>query len=314
MSFNRLPVVAFCFATLFTVSAGRTRAAFVAYNDFASFSAALVDQFVIQETYESEDANTVIPNGGTLNGLTYDFPAGLDGRVDDTFANLGSRGLAAERDGLPGADTFDLFLPGESIAITLPVVTRAFGVFIGTDVEASMAYSVSVAGQGSVPTNRVYDPSVYPPSPFYFVGLISDAPFAQATISATALAGGGYTVDDVTFDVPQEGDANADGVVNIFDVNLVSAHWGESGPIGDANGDGAVDIFDINLISANWSASGSGTQVPEPATLSLLAAGAVLLAVSAGAQALRRRMLAGSASADAETVPSYNGAPTNRVR
>jgi hypothetical protein len=49
------------------------------------------------------------------------------------------------------------------------------------------------------------------------------------------------------------GDVNNDGFVDIFDVNLVSAHWGETGPVGDANNDMTVDIFDVNLISANWS-------------------------------------------------------------
>jgi probable HAF family extracellular repeat protein len=63
--------------------------------------------------------------------------------------------------------------------------------------------------------------------------------------------------------VPKPGDVNFDGVVDIFDVNLVSAHWGEAGPTADANGDGTVDIFDVNLISANWTPSGGA--VPEPA-------------------------------------------------
>ncbi len=49
-----------------------------------------------------------------------------------------------------------------------------------------------------------------------------------------------------------DADVNQDGMVDIFDINLVSAHWGEAGPAGDANSDGAVDIFDINLISASW--------------------------------------------------------------
>jgi outer membrane protein assembly factor BamB len=66
----------------------------------------------------------------------------------------------------------------------------------------------------------------------------------------------GFTlwIDGVAFE-PQPrlpGDANGDGTVNIFDINLVSAHWGQSGPLGDVNYDGAVDIFDINAISANW--------------------------------------------------------------
>jgi len=51
---------------------------------------------------------------------------------------------------------------------------------------------------------------------------------------------------------PLMGDANGDNMVNIFDVNLVSAHWGEMGPLGDVNHDNMVNIFDINLISANW--------------------------------------------------------------
>ncbi len=64
-----------------------------------------------------------------------------------------------------------------------------------------------------------------------------------------------------------DGDINLDGVVDIFDVNDVSAHWGTFGPAGDANGDGIVDIFDVNLISSNWSLPGGGsTAVPEPTT------------------------------------------------
>jgi hypothetical protein len=78
------------------------------------------------------------------------------------------------------------------------------------------------------------------------------------------------------------GDANFDGLVDIFDVNLVSAHWGESGPTGDVNGDGAVDIFDINSISANWTANaGSGSAaVPEPSTVVLVFVGALSLLIS----------------------------------
>jgi hypothetical protein len=63
------------------------------------------------------------------------------------------------------------------------------------------------------------------------------------------------------------GDVNFDGVVDIFDVNVVSDHWGEHGPAGDANHDGVADIFDVNLISAHWTMLGGGngtSAVPEP--------------------------------------------------
>ena len=63
------------------------------------------------------------------------------------------------------------------------------------------------------------------------------------------------------------GDVNFDGVVSIFDINLVSANWNTPGPTGDANGDHAVNIFDINLISAHWGDNiygGSGAHQPCP--------------------------------------------------
>jgi PEP-CTERM motif/Dockerin type I domain len=78
------------------------------------------------------------------------------------------------------------------------------------------------------------------------------------------------------------GDVNFDGVVNIFDINLVSANWNGPGPAGDANFDGIVNIFDINLISANWGAGSSALAVPEPSSF-------VLLMLGLGATVRRRR-------------------------
>jgi hypothetical protein len=89
------------------------------------------------------------------------------------------------------------------------------------------------------------------------------------------------------------GDANADGVVDIFDINLVSSNWGTAGPTGDVNSDGVVDIFDINLISSHWGAmAGGATVVAEPSTL-ILAAAAVAVAIAARG---RIRRVGGAAS------------------
>jgi len=68
------------------------------------------------------------------------------------------------------------------------------------------------------------------------------------------------------------GDVNLDGLVNIFDINLVSSHRNETGPVADANGDLIVNVFDINLISTNWT-TGGATQVPEPTSLGLAVLG-----------------------------------------
>jgi Dockerin type I domain/PEP-CTERM motif len=86
-----------------------------------------------------------------------------------------------------------------------------------------------------------------------------------------------FTTDTVAEANLTPGDVNFDGVVNIFDVNLISASWSGSDPAafgnltpGDANGDGVVNIFDVNLVSANWSPAAGGVQsVSEPSTMVL---------------------------------------------
>ncbi len=83
--------------------------------------------------------------------------------------------------------------------------------------------------------------------------------------------------------LPNAGDVNGDGMVDIFDVNFVSAHWGETGPDGDSNHDGVVDIFDVNQISAHWTAGGGGgatTAVPEPSSMVLAGLGAAICLVA----------------------------------
>ncbi|MCD4825932.1 MAG: PEP-CTERM sorting domain-containing protein [Phycisphaerae bacterium] len=68
-----------------------------------------------------------------------------------------------------------------------------------------------------------------------------------------------------------DGDANADGVVDILDLNRLSTNWGSTAANwseGDFNGDNHVDILDLNTLTTNW-----GNHNPEPATTALLAVG-----------------------------------------
>ena len=52
------------------------------------------------------------------------------------------------------------------------------------------------------------------------------------------------------------GDINNDGVVDVYDLNLLLAAWGQTGPPGwipaDINGDGIVNIEDLSIMLANW--------------------------------------------------------------
>lgn len=87
-----------------------------------------------------------------------------------------------------------------------------------------------------------------------------------------------FTNDTVT----PGGDANLDGIVDVGDLGILAGHWGiDDGSAewtdGDFNGDGHTDVGDLGVLAGNWGAS----SVPEPAAITLLAAGLV--------PALRRR-------------------------
>jgi PEP-CTERM motif len=105
------------------------------------------------------------------------------------------------------------------------------------------------------------------------LGPIFSGPAHDLSFQATDSYG---TLFHGSVEYSRPGDVNFDGVVNIFDINLVSANWNTAGPTGDGNWDGVVNIFDINLISANWAPNGgSATAVPEPTTWILAAMGLI---------------------------------------
>lgn len=59
--------------------------------------------------------------------------------------------------------------------------------------------------------------------------------------------------------VPIKGDANADGIVNIRDAAIISAHWSgpPTGPSGydpeyDLDYDGTIGILESAIVSADW--------------------------------------------------------------
>ena len=79
------------------------------------------------------------------------------------------------------------------------------------------------------------------------------------------------------------GDANGDNKVDINDLTIVLARYGQSGgeigwSTGDFNNDDKVDINDLTIVLANYGqsigSSATGTAaVPEPGMLPLTAAG-----------------------------------------
>jgi hypothetical protein len=89
------------------------------------------------------------------------------------------------------------------------------------------------------------------------------------------------------------GDANYDGKVDINDLTVVLANYGQTGMTwssGDFIGDGKVDINDLTIVLANYGAtiSSAGIQgVPEPSALVLIVVG--MLGLWGAARRLRTR-------------------------
>ena len=72
-------------------------------------------------------------------------------------------------------------------------------------------------------------------------------------------------------------DFNMDLVVNATDLAILAANFGGPGlwEVGDANFSRTIDATDLAILAAEFGFDGTAAPVPEPLTLSLLAAGAV---------------------------------------
>jgi hypothetical protein len=189
-----LAVHLFAAATLAT--AATASAVTITYNSSAAFFTDLAAaSSTATETYEGLALNTLIAEGATVNAFTYtSLPGLLNGIVGDNFSDLGTRSLQLDRDGDEIAAGVDFFFPGETVTLTF-APSNAFGVFINVGTSDSVTDYLSlgtpvgsVTGGGPTPDTGT----------FFFLGIISDTLFADATFGALASSPTGYNIDNPT--------------------------------------------------------------------------------------------------------------------
>jgi hypothetical protein len=102
----------------------------------------------------------------------------------------------------------------------------------------------------------------------------------SGTLSQSQISFGSATVE-IVLQQAITGDVNGDGIVDYQDLGIMAGNWnmtsGADLSMGDLNGDGAVDYQDLGIMAGNWNygVTGTGTVVPEPATMGLLAIGGI---------------------------------------
>lgn len=93
-----------------------------------------------------------------------------------------------------------------------------------------------------------------------------------------------------SFSTLLDGDANLDQAVNVGDLGVLAARWGQSQANwleADFNGDGTVNVGDLGMLAAHWGQTIPTVMVPEPASAILLGFG--LLGVLTGRARRRSR-------------------------
>ena len=177
-----------CIALSFALEAG---AATITYTSSAAFFAALGGSTVNTETYEGQVLNSIIADGSTVNGITYNtFPVGTDGRIDNQYNKIGNQSLALSR---PGNPAVDFFIPGEGMTVTFPFAVNAVGIFFNVGISPANSLQV-VTAAGTAGNGAAYDQST-----LFFVGLISDSLFSSATIQGLNNVTSGFNVDNLTY-------------------------------------------------------------------------------------------------------------------
>lgn len=120
----------------------------------------------------------------------------------------------------------------------------------GIDSDGDSSKNVSLGSQTIKCSSEV--PPTVTPTP---TESATPTPSQTATPTPTLTATPTLTITPTPTPTPASipGDINGDGVVNLFDLNILSRNYGQTGSnSADINGDGQVNLFDFNILVRNY--------------------------------------------------------------
>jgi hypothetical protein len=238
-------------------------------QSYADVAANNADIQLIADKLMALESTGVFHTGASVPADTTQYTSLVDSVLDDVFGDEYLIGEFTNSDDLGDTDSYVM------------LVNKRHGAGLDSDDVSllDMAQFTIDAGLGSV---FAYDP---------FTGIESEL-FSSDNVNI-----GGTLYDDVFSILLNggqgillrieagllEGDLDGDGFVGISDLNLVLGNWNKSvppgNPLADPTGDGFVGISDLNMVLGNWNAGTppTATAIPEPATMTLLCIGGVVM-------------------------------------
>lgn len=173
----------------------RAMASSIAYNNATAFLAAAGPVQTLD--FEAQPVGTLIPSGSSLNGLTFTYSIlTLTMQVANTFSTSSGTHYLGLNDQVYQFQ----FFTGDTFTVAFPMTT-SFGLYIATD-STAVASDFSIVTPPGTATGFGSPVLTTGDSQIFFLGIVSDTPFASAQVVST---GGpyGFNVDDISFGTPE---------------------------------------------------------------------------------------------------------------
>lgn len=115
-----------------------------------------------------------------------------------------------------------------------------------TEIGASGSLAANAYAQAGIPAARV------PTSGNVSFGLSTTQGILGTLASRETATKPQLVITYTTPNNQKPADLNADKVVNVFDLSIMLAKWGDADAAADLNGNGKVDVFDLSILLSSW--------------------------------------------------------------